>query len=462
VSDLQSLLERVLALVAEQRARYDTGTVAADANLGELRDAFRAPLPEHGTAAETVIDELAATAAPGLIASPSARYFGFVIGGSLPPALAADWLVSGWDNNSGLYACAPSPTVIEEAAGRWLVELFGFPEGTGVGFTTGTQMASFSGLAAGRHRVLANAGWHVERDGLQGAPKVRVIAGAERHVTIDVALRYLGLGAGTVEEVPTDDQGRMRADAFADVLAGGEGPTLVCAQAGNVNTGAFDPLEAICDAAASRGAWVHVDGAFGLWAAVVDELRPLAAGLDRADSWTTDAHKWLNVPYDCGVVMCRDPEAQRAAHGVQASYLVQGGAGAPYDPLDWVPEFSRRARGVPVYAAIRSLGRTGIAEIVARGCACARRFGEQLRAVSGVTVLNDVVLNQVLVRFGDSDAVTNAVIDAVQADGTCWVAGTVWHGVVAMRISVTNWQTTFDDVDASVDAMARCYAKVQT
>jgi glutamate/tyrosine decarboxylase-like PLP-dependent enzyme len=289
---------------------------------------------------------------------------------------------------------------------------------------------------------------------------VRVVASAERHATIDVALRYLGLGRDSVDAVPADEQGRMRADAFAEVLAAGDGPTIVCAQAGNVNTGAFDPLDAMCDAAHARGAWVHVDGAFGMWAAVVDELRHLVAGLDGADSWTTDAHKWLNVPYDCGVVMCRDAGAQRAAHAVQASYLVQGGEGAPYDPMDYVPEFSRRARGVSVYAAIRALGREGIAEMVARNCACARRFADQLGAVEGVTVLNDVVLNQVLVRFGDSDTVTKAVIDAVQADGTCWVGGTVWHGAGAMRISVTNWQTTLADVDASVDAMTRCYAKV--
>lgn len=459
MSDLEALLDRVVALVSEQRARFDTDSVAARAGLAELRQAFDAPLPQRGTDPASVIDELAAAAQPGLIASASGRYFGFVIGGSLPTALAADWLVAGWDGNSGLFACAPAQTVIEEAAGRWLRELFGLPPSTGVGFTTGTQMASFSGLAAARHRVLADAGWDVESQGLQGAPVVRVIAGAERHATIDVALRYLGLG-NTVEGVPTDEHGRMRADAFEEILRAGDGPTIVCVQAGNINTGAFDPFDAICDLSEPRGAWVHVDGAFGLWATVVDELRPLVAGIERANSWTTDGHKWLNVPYDCGVAMCRDGAAQRAAHAVQASYLVQGGEGAPYDPMDWVPEFSRRARGVPVYAAIRALGRDGIVEMVTRGCACARRFAERLDAVPGVSILNDVVLNQVLVRFGDSDATTNAVIDAVQADGTCWVAGTVWHGRTAMRISVTNWQTTFDDVDVSVDAMTRCFAKV--
>jgi glutamate/tyrosine decarboxylase-like PLP-dependent enzyme len=300
----------------------------------------------------------------------------------------------------------------------------------------------------------------VERDGLQGAPRVRVVVGAERHTTIDVALRYLGFGAGTVDVVPADAQGRMRVDLLAPVLDAVDAPTIVCAQAGNVNTGSFDDLATICAEARRRDAWVHVDGAFGMWAALVGELRSLVAGLADADSWTTDAHKWLNVPYDCGIVLCRDAEAHRGALSTAASYLVQGGSGAPYDALDWVPEFSRRARGVTVYAALRELGRDGVADLIATACACARRFAAQLVTVPGVEILHDVVLNQVLVRFGGSDDVTRAVVDAVQRDGTCWVGATVWQGQAAMRISVSNWQTTFADVDASVAAMLRCYEEV--
>jgi glutamate/tyrosine decarboxylase-like PLP-dependent enzyme len=454
------LLARVAELAARERTELETRAVAPPASLEELRAALGGPVPDRGTDAERVVEDLAEAARPGVMGSTGPRFFGFVIGGSMPAALGADWLVGGWDNNAGLFAAAPAVSVIEETAARWLVELFGLPPTTSVGFTTGATMASFSALAAARHRVLARAGWDVERDGLQGAPRVRVVVGAERHTTIDVALRYLGFGAGTVDVVRADTQGRMRADLLAPVLDAAAGPTIVCAQAGNVNTGAFDDLAAICGEARPRDAWVHVDGAFGMWAAVVGELRSLVAGLADADSWTTDAHKWLNVPYDCGIVLCRDEEAHRGALSTAASYLVQGGAGAPYDALDWVPEFSRRGRGVTVYAALRELGRDGLAELIARACACARRFAEQLGAVPGVEILHDVVLNQVLVRFGNSDDVTRAVIEAVQRDGTCWVGGTVWQGLTAMRISVSNWQTSFADVDASVAAMLRCYEEV--
>jgi glutamate/tyrosine decarboxylase-like PLP-dependent enzyme len=460
MTDLHELLARVAQIVADDRARLDTRPVRPDAEIGELRAAFGGPLPARGTDADKVVEEVAAAAPRGLVASPGPRYFGFVIGGSHPAALAADWLTSGWDNNSGLYACGPATAVIEEVAGQWVVELLGLPAGTSFGFVTGGMMANFSGLAAARHRVLAGAGWDVEDRGLQGAPRVRVVVGAQRHVTVDMALRYLGLGAGTVEVVDADAQGRMRADALARVLAAGDPglPTIVCAQAGNVNTGAFDPFHDVCDLAGAHGAWVHVDGAFGLWAAVAGDRRPLVDGVERADSWAVDAHKWLNVPYDCGIVLCRRADDHRAALAVEASYLVQGGAGAPRDGFEWVPEFSRRARGVPVYVVLRALGREGVAEIVSRACALARRFAARLREVPGVDVLNDVVLNQVLVRFDESDARTRAVVDGVQQEGTCWMSGTVWDGAAAMRISVSNWSTTEADVDRSVDAIVRVLA----
>jgi glutamate/tyrosine decarboxylase-like PLP-dependent enzyme len=456
--DLGKLLARVAEIIGEDRADFEDARVAPDVTVEQVRGLLGGVLPESGSDDETVIDEFVAAARQALVASPGPRYFGFVIGGSMPAALAADWLVSGWDNNGGLYACSPVASVAEETAGRWLVELFGLPAATTVGFPTGGMMANFSGLAAARHRVLARAGWDVEARGLQGAPLVRVIVGAERHATIDIALRYLGLGAASVEVVPADAQGRMRTELLPDVLAAGAAtPTIICAQAGNVNTGAFDDFDAVCDAAAAHNAWVHVDGAFGMWAAVAPSLRPLVQGLDRADSWATDGHKWLNVPYDCGVVLVADPGAHRGALSAEASYLVQGGAGAPLDPFELVPEFSRRARGVTVYAAIRALGREGIADLVERCCAHARRFGARLSEVDGVEVLNDVVLNQVLVRFGDDDDTTRRVIDAVQRDGTCWMSGTVWHGRAAMRVSVSNWSTTTADVDSSIDAILRCF-----
>jgi glutamate/tyrosine decarboxylase-like PLP-dependent enzyme len=319
-------------------------------------------------------------------------------------------------------------------------------------------MANFTALAVARHSGLGAAGWDVEADGLAGAPPVRVIVGEERHVTIDRALRFLGLGTASLSTVPTDDQGRMRADALGDALARSSGPTIVCAQAGNVNTGAVDPLRAVCDAAHEAGAWVHVDGAFGMWAAASPTLRPLVEGMERADSWATDAHKWLNVPYDSGLVFCAHPAAHRAAMGSQASYLVYS-EDRERDAMDWNPDFSRRARGFAVYAAIRSLGRSGVADLVERCCAHARRFAEALGREPGIEVLNDVVLNQVLVRFldpgEDHDARTRAVVKAVQEEGTCWLGGTTWQGKAAMRISVSNWSTTTEDVDRSVAAILR-------
>jgi glutamate/tyrosine decarboxylase-like PLP-dependent enzyme len=324
---------------------------------------------------------------------------------------------------------------------------------------TGCQMAHVTALAAARHSVLAGVGWDVNERGLIGAPAVHVLVGAERHATVDRALRLLGIGAACIVPVPADGQGRMVPGALREALEHLDGPIIVCAQAGNVNTGSCDPLEEIADLAHTAGAWLHVDGAFGLWAAASPALRHLVAGADLADSWATDAHKWLNVPYDSGIAFCAHPEAQQAAMSVRAGYLVHADPDGPRDELDWNPEFSRRARGFPVYAAIRSLGRSGVAELVERCCAHARRFGEELQAAASVEVLNDVVLNQVLVRFlddaGDHDARTRSVIEAVQNDGTCWLSGTTWHGMGAMRISVSNWATTNDDVERSLEAIFR-------
>ena len=448
-----------LAEAFEQATDYLAGLpdrpVGPEATAEELHKEFGGPLPEQPHDPRLVVRELAAAAERGLLPSGSGRFFGFVFGGAMPAALAADWLTVAWDQNAGLYAAAPAAAVVEKVAGEWLAELFGLPPTVTAGFVTGAQMANFTALAAARHEVLRRSGWDVERAGLTGAPRIRVLVGAERHDTIDRAVRFLGLGTDNLVPVPVDDQGRMRADGLGAVLAEEAGPAIVCAQVGNVNTGAIDPVGEICDVAHAAGAWVHVDGAFGLWAAVSPRLRPLLAGVERADSWATDAHKWLNVPYDSGLVFCAHPEAHRGAMTVRAGYLIHDDAGER-DPLDHNPEFSRRARGFAVYAAIRSLGRTGIVDLVERSCALARRFAERLGADDRVEVLNDVVLNQALVRFLADDDVTRRVVQAVQDEGTCWMSGTTWQGRAAMRISVSNWSTDEADVDRSVDAILGC------
>jgi len=434
--------------------------VSVRASLTDLRTALGGPLPARPLPPDQVVAALAAAVEPGVVASSSGRYFGFVVGGATPAALAADWLTSVWDQNAGLYVLGPAASVVEETASAWLVELLGLPAPTSVGFVTGGQMANFTALATAVRDVLHRIGWDVDTDGLWGAPRVRVIVGEGRHGTIDRALRLLGMGTGSIVAVPMDGQGRMIVPALAQALAGSDGPTIVCAQAGSVNTGAIDPMGEICDLAHRSGAWVHVDGAFGLWAAASPRLRPMLAGVERADSWAMDAHKWLNVPYDSGLVLCAHPAAHRAAMGVRASYLVHA-EGGERDALEYNPEHSRRARGFAVYAAIRALGGTGIADLVERSCALARRFADRLSA-AGVEVLNEVVLNQVLVRFhaagGDHDAYTRRVLDLLQDDGTCWMSGTTWNGMAAVRISVSNWSTDQDDVDRSVAAIMACAA----
>jgi glutamate/tyrosine decarboxylase-like PLP-dependent enzyme len=471
VPDRRTLLHQTADLAADFLEGLDRRPVHATATHDELVATFGGTLPERGEAPGEVVDHLAAIADPGLIASAGPRYFGFVIGGSLPSALAADWLTSAWDNNAGLYAIGPSASVAEEVAAGWLIEVFGLPEGSSVGYSTGATMASFTALAAGRHRVLERLGWNVEDDGLIGAPDIAVVVGAEAHVTIHVSLQMLGLGRSRVHKVAADEQGRMRPDALRATLAGlSEPAVLVCAQSGNVNTGAFDPLPEIVAAVRDLpNAWLHVDGAFGLWAAVSPGLRHLTAGLADADSWTTDAHKWLNVPYDSGIAIVRDAAAHHAAMTLGAAYYVET-EGGERDPYNWVAESSRRARGFPIYAALRELGRDGLVEMIDRCCGLARRMADGLRDAPGVTILNDVVLNQVLVRFAPEgepheaviDARTRAVIAAVQADGTCWLGGTTWQGMAAMRISVSNWSTTEADADLSVAAILRCAEAVAT
>jgi glutamate/tyrosine decarboxylase-like PLP-dependent enzyme len=448
------LLRRTAELAVEFLDGLPHCRVGATASIEELREALGGPLPERGEAAREVIETLARAADPGLIGMAGPRYFGFVIGGHLPAALAADWLTSTWDQNATLYVSAPANSVAEEAAAGWLLEILRLPGAASVGFTTGCMMANFTALAAARHAVLARQGWDVEAQGLYGAPEIDVVIGAEAHVTIHAALQMLGLGRERVKTVPADAQGRMKAAVLRDILATCDGPLIVCAQAGNVNTGAFDPLDEIATAVRESKGWLHVDGAFGLWANASPALAHLAKGAEQADSWATDGHKWLNVPYDCGIVIVDDPESHRAAMTIAAPYLVQTG-GRERDPFDYVPEFSRRARGFTVWAALRSLGRDGAGELVDRCCALARRFADRLGAEPGIEILNDVVLNQVLVRFGGSDERTRDVIARVQRDGTCWLGGTTWHGVAAMRISVSNWSTTEEDVERSAAAIVR-------
>jgi glutamate/tyrosine decarboxylase-like PLP-dependent enzyme len=452
-------VDGVLGLAAGHAARFldslDERPVRAEQGFDELREALAGPLPDSGLPDEEVVAELVARAEPGLVGTQTGRYFGFVIGSALPAAVAADWLASAWDQNAFNVTLSPAAAAFESVAAEWLADLLCLPPGVSSGFVTGAQGANTTALAAARQHVLARAGWDVAQDGLAGSPPIRVLAGAERHVTIDRSLRLLGLGTSCLEVVPADGQGRMRADALLDALARAEGPAIVCAQAGNVNTGAFDPMAEIVDACRQAGAWVHVDGAFGLWAAASPAYRHLVAGCEHADSWATDAHKWLNVPYDCGVVFCREPEAHGQAMAVAAAYLQRTDGRSP---SDWVPESSRRARGFAVYAALRSLGRRGVADLVGRCCDQARLFADLLGAEEGVEILNDVVLNQVLVRFGDDDETTREVVRRVQEDGTCWLGGTEWQGRTAMRISVSSFRTTRGDVERSVEAILRAAA----
>jgi glutamate/tyrosine decarboxylase-like PLP-dependent enzyme len=451
MSEIRDVLARTAQLAADYVESLGERPIFPDVTPEQLREALGGPLPDEPLPPEQVVEELVAAAEPGVVALGSGRYFGFVIGGALPAALAADWLTSTWDQNAGLYVGGPSASVVEQVTRGWLIDLLGLPPESSVGFVTGTQMAHVTGLAAARRHVLDAVGWDVGAKGLTGGPQLTVLAAEQRHVTVDRALRLLGLGAPTV--VASDSQGRLVPEALREAL--GEGPTIVCAQAGEVNTGAFDPLPEIADACQAAGAWLHVDGAFGIWAAVSPRLRHLVEGLERADSWTTDAHKWLNVPYDSGIVFCKHPDSHRAAMTVAAAYLIQDeGSRRVRDQVDWVPEFSRRARGFAVYAALRSLGRTGLVELVERCCDGATRFAERIVELEGVEVLNEVALNQVLFRF-DSDERTDEVLARVQESGRIWLSGTTWDGRKAIRVSVSNWQTGAEEIDLAVAEFAQ-------
>jgi glutamate/tyrosine decarboxylase-like PLP-dependent enzyme len=446
VTDIRALLRRTADLAADFLENVDERPVFPGTTADELRRRLGGPVPDSPTDPAVVVEELASAAEPGLVAIPSGRYFGFVTGGELPAALAADWLTSAWDQNAGLYASGPSAAVVEEVVRDWVTDLLGLPPASSLGLVTGTQMGSVTALAAARFRVLERAGWDLARDGLAGGPRVRVLVGGQRHVTVDRALRLLGLGAPEV--VAADDQGRMDSDALARALGNDGRPTIVCAQAGEVNTGSFDPFEAIATATAEHGAWLHVDGAFGLWAAASPSRRQMLRGVELADSWITDAHKWLNVPYDAALVLCADPDAHRAAMAAEAAYLRQD---EEVNPFEWVPEASRRARGFAVYAALRSLGRSGLAEVVDGACACARAFAGGIVSVPGAELLNEVVLNQVLFRF-ESDERTDEILERVQASGDIWLGGTSWQGRRAIRFSVSNWRTGPQEIELALSS----------
>ena len=410
-------------------------------------------LPATSSSAHDVLARLDELVSPATMGMAGPRFFGFVIGGSLPVALAANWLAGAWDQNTSMDAVTPGVARLETVALRWLLELTDLPRECAAGFVTGATVANFTALAAARNAVLKRVGWAVEADGLFGAPPIQVIVGDECHPTLLKSLGMLGLGRSRLTRVPVDGQGRMRADRLPEF----SGPTILCLQAGNVNTGAFDPFTEICPAARAAGAWIHADCAFGLWARAVPSLRPLARGMELADSWATDAHKWLNVPYDSGIAFVRDGDALRSAMAITAEYLPT--QSAHRNPSDYTPELSRRARGVEIWAALRALGREGLVEMVERNCRQARRFAERLSS-AGYEILNEVMLNQVLVKFGD-ERTTRRTIEAIQKDGTCWAGVTVWQGRTAMRISVSSWATTDEDVEQSLEAMIRCAREQQ-
>ena len=451
-------MKELLADTAARAARYlnqvnERRVAPSDENVARLKR-LGGPLPDGPTDPADVLAMLDDIGSPATVATTGGRYFGFVIGGSLPAALAANWLAGAWDQNAAMRIMSPTAAELEEIVREWTLDLLGLPSGSGAGFVTCTTMANFSGLAAARSALLQRSGWNVEEDGLFEAPAIRVVVGQEVHVSLLRALTMLGLGRSRVITVPADSQGRMRVDSLPAL----DEHTVVCIQAGNVNTGAFDPAKKICARARNAGAWVHVDGAFGLWGAVSPDYAPLLDGVANADSWAIDCHKWLNVPYDSGIVVVREPEnLRRALSAGSAAYLTQS---AGREPWQYTPDASRRARGIDLWAAMRSLGKSGLREMIERNCRQAKRFAERLHA-AGFSILNDVVLNQVLVSFGTPEE-TRRIIAAIQADGTCWCGGTVWQGHTAMRISVSSWATTDEDIERSAAAMVRIAKRVKS
>jgi glutamate/tyrosine decarboxylase-like PLP-dependent enzyme len=445
---LRDAAERAILYRKQIQTRKVIPSDIAIKNLNQ----FNIPFPENPVDEKEVIKLLDKFGSPATIGISGPRFFGFVIGGSLPVTLAASWISSAWDQNAGLFVGSPIGAYLESVSLKWLLELFSLPGDSGGAFVTGASMANFTSLAAARHFVLEKAGWDVESDGLIGSPQINVIVSEDAHVTIFKALGLLGLGRNRVIKVPVDSQGRMAANRIPKV----KGPTIICAQAGNVNSGSFDPIDEIADIAKSLGAWLHIDGAFGLWAAVVPEKAYLVKGIEKADSWATDAHKLLNVPYDCGLAMVRDEEVLRSAMTLTASYLPQE---FRREPSQFTPELSRRSRGIEVWAALYSLGKKGLIELVERTCNNAKIFAEGLRK-AGFEIISDVVFNQVLVSFGDAET-TNNVIKEIQKDGTCWCGGTIWQGKTIMRISVCSWATTKEDVKLSLNAIIKAASKFQ-
>jgi glutamate/tyrosine decarboxylase-like PLP-dependent enzyme len=448
------IIESLLKTVSERSIQYlnrlPDGNVFPSSEAIQLLAKFDEPLPDKSADPQTVIALLDDIGSPATVLTAGGRYFGFVTGGSLPAALAANWLAGAWDQNAGLRVMSPVTAVLEQIALRWLLDVLPLPSEAGGGFVSGATMANFTALAAARHAILIKQGWDVEAKGLFGAPPVTLIVGDEVHVSVLKALSLLGFGRERVIRVPADGQGRIRAEALPQMTDS----TIICIQAGNVNTGAFDPASEICAAAKKTGAWVHVDGAFGLWAGAAPRHAHLTSGFEAADSWAIDAHKWLNVPYDSGIAFCRYPEQLHAAMSTQAAYLL---AGEQREPYHYVPEMSRRARGIEIWAALRALGRTGLSDMIERTCKYARRFASGF-IEGGYQVLNDVVINQVLVAFGDTET-TRRIIQAVQAEGTCWCGSTEWQGHTAMRVSVSSWATTESDIERSLEAILRIAEK---
>jgi glutamate/tyrosine decarboxylase-like PLP-dependent enzyme len=457
---LQSTMQHALTYLSPEHAT----PVGARASLEALRERLGVPLADKGVEAGRIVDELVLAVDGGLHNVAGGRFYGWVMGGSVPAALAADWLTSAWDQNAGMFAVAPAATVVEEVAGGWLKELLGIPAGACFGFVTGCQMSHTTCLAAARHALLARRGWDVEQEGLAGAPKIRILTSSEVHSTVLRSARLLGLGTKNIVSLRADEQGRLMASGLEEELRkGGDAPTIVVLQAGDLNIGAFDDFETLIPIAHRYGAWVHVDGAFGLWAAASPKLRHLMRGAEAAESWSTDGHKWLNVPYDCGYAFVADAAAHRGAMTQKAAYLTHGVEAR--DPLDWNPEFSRRARGFATYAAIRQLGRDGVANLIERCCEYAHALVTRIGALDGAEMLWEPTLNQGLVRFldrdgGNHDALTERVIAAIDADGEGFFTGTTWRGMRAMRVSVCNWQTSAEDVDAVVGAVGRVLARV--